>query len=83
MTRLALLIFFLLFSSFHAREGEEAKEVSQVKADEAYDIFLTIVIENDFIGSGIDQNYTNGIRFTYFNVNATFPEIAHTILDSG
>jgi len=70
VTRLTLLIFFLLFSSAHAQEGKEAKDVSQEEAEETHDNFFTIVFENDSIGSGTDQNYTNGTRFTYFDVNA-------------
>ena len=81
MTRLVLLLFFLLFSSAYAQEGVETKEASQEKAEEAHDNFFTIVFENDSIGSGTDQNYTNGTRFTYFDINANFPDVAHTLAD--
>lgn len=37
------------------------------------DRFLTINVENDFFGSGVDREYTNGLRFTYFNVGADQP----------
>lgn len=81
MAQLVLLIFFLLFSSAYAQEGEETKEVSQEQEEETHDNFFTIVFENDSIGSGTDQNYTNGTRFTYFDVNASFPDIAHVLAD--
>lgn len=81
MAQLVLLIFFLLFSSAYAQEGEETKEVSQEQEEEIHDNFFTIVFENDSIGSGTDQNYTNGTRFTYFDVNASFPDIAHVLAD--
>lgn len=38
--------------------------------------FITITIENDFFGKGTDQNYTNGIMFTYFDIGAEPPKIA-------
>lgn len=41
--------------------------------------FLTLVVENDMFGKGTDKNYTSGVRLTYFNVNADFPDIAHRI----
>ncbi|TVQ82598.1 MAG: lipid A deacylase LpxR family protein [Micavibrio sp.] len=43
--------------------------------------FLTLVVENDMFGKGTDQNYTSGVRLTYFNVNAHFPDFAHRIAD--
>jgi len=41
--------------------------------------FFTFVLENDMFGNGTDSNYTNGLRLSYFNVNADFPDIAHRI----
>lgn len=41
--------------------------------------FFTLVVENDMFGGGTDKNYTSGVRLTYFNVNAAFPDIAHRI----
>ncbi|MBC8282798.1 MAG: lipid A deacylase LpxR family protein [Nitrospinae bacterium] len=76
---LTVVLLLLVSSSAYAQSNEEIKNESQ--EEETYDNFFTIVFENDSIGSGTDQNYTNGVRFTYFNVNATFPDIAHTIAD--
>lgn len=41
------------------------------------DRFFTISIENDFFGSGADRDYTNGIRFTYFNVGTDQPRLMY------
>lgn len=37
------------------------------------DSFFTLVVENDFFGSGTDQNFTNGLRLTYFDVGTPPP----------
>lgn len=76
MNGILVLLFLLIFSPAHAQEpADPAKK----KAKELYPNFFTIVFENDSIGSGTDQNYTNGVRLTYFDVNADFPDIADTI----
>jgi lipid A 3-O-deacylase len=40
---------------------------------------ITLVIENDSIGGGTDENYTSGVRINFTNVGAKFPDIAHKI----
>jgi lipid A 3-O-deacylase len=42
---------------------------------------ITAVYENDLIGSGKDAYYTSGVRFSYFDLHADFPDIAHKIDD--
>ncbi len=37
------------------------------------DRFLTLTVENDYFGSGTDQNYTNGVRLTYFDLGDNAP----------
>ncbi len=46
-----------------------------------HDKFITLAVENDAFGRGTDQNYTSGVRLTYFDLNAEFPEIAREIAD--
>lgn len=88
------LIFLFLFSPAQAQESDQtsvkvvpqkiSKDVPQKIPDNEYPDFFTVVFENDSIGSGTDQNYTNGVRFTYFNIKTTkdeFPEIAHTLAE--
>lgn len=42
---------------------------------------ITAVYENDMIGSGKDGEYTSGVRLGYLDLNAEFPDVAHTIAD--
>ena len=42
---------------------------------------ITVVYENDLIGKGTDQHYTNGVRFSYMDVSAEFPDHAEKIAD--
>lgn len=43
--------------------------------------FLTFTIENDNFGDGSDENYTNGVRLTYFDTSAELPWFS-SFLDS-
>lgn len=43
--------------------------------------FFTISSENDLFGSGYDRDYTNGIRFTYFDVGREQPRLIHWLAD--
>lgn len=36
--------------------------------------FVTFSLENDSIGSGHDENYTNGTRISYFDAHASVPD---------
>ncbi len=63
-----LLILLLLFSPAHAQECSKKKKKSSSED------FLTIAFENDSIGSGKDQNYTSGLRATYFDHKLEVPE---------
>lgn len=42
---------------------------------------FTLVLENDLFGNGTDQNYTNGLRLTYLNTAAEFPELADKVAE--
>lgn len=81
-----VFIVALLLMSFPAAAQEEKPPLvdsfSQETTNEDQKNFVTLVFENDSIGRGSDQNYTNGVRLTYFNMEAEFPEIAHKIADS-
>ncbi|QQG35816.1 MAG: tRNA glutamyl-Q(34) synthetase GluQRS [Micavibrio aeruginosavorus] len=41
--------------------------------------FVTFSLENDSIGSGRDEDYTNGTRITYFDAQAAVPDIIHSV----
>lgn len=88
-----LIITLLIILTSPARAQELSQELPQESpqtlqndlpssvTDSTQDKFVTLVYENDLIGRGSDQNYTNGVRLTYFDLNAEFPEIAHKIAD--
>jgi hypothetical protein len=57
-------------------EDKFARHVSE----RPHDQFLTTTIENDSIGSGADQNYTNGIRLTWFD-SGDIPPAPARLLD--
>lgn len=40
---------------------------------------VTLVIENDSLGGGTDNNYTSGVRLNFTEVHAKFPPLAHKI----
>lgn len=40
---------------------------------------VTLIVENDSLGGGTDENYTSGVRINYTNTDVKFPEIAHRI----
>lgn len=58
-----------------ARHTALPQKTDQIEHDD----FITLAFENDSIGRGTDQHYTNGVRLTYYDVNAAFPEFAHKI----
>ena len=67
----AFSAFLLSSSNAYAEEYslvEDAKKL-QKNLD-----FLTLSVENDLFGKGTDQHYTNGVRLTYHDLNATIPE---------
>lgn len=58
------------------------EEVAQHIRNSPYDNYLSFSYENDLIGDGRDQYYTNGVRATYFNVNSEVPPIVDDIADA-
>ncbi len=55
-----------------APDAVEKEAVEQIRKS-PYDTFISLSYENDLIGDGEDQYYTNGVRATYFNVNSEVP----------
>lgn len=48
--------------------------------DTSKDTVISIVVENDSIGGkGTDENYTSGVRFTYFDIKADLPMMAEQV----
>lgn len=46
------------------------------------DTILTVVYENDLIGSGTDEYYTSGVRISYYDLNAEIPEAARRLSET-
>lgn len=88
MQFIPLIAFILLAATPHHAAAEEearpplAESPARKNENTRGDGFLTIAFENDSIGRGTDQHYTNGVRLTYFDLNADFPGIAHKIAKS-
>ena len=78
----AILITYLcaILSPFaNATEPTVEKSVPDRILDMPEKKIITLVIENDSIGGGTDENYTSGVRINYTKVGAKFPEIAYKI----
>ena len=82
ITSLALITFYsLLVSHAYANEQDNnfkdriPKDLLNEDAD-----FFTFTIENDNFGGNTDENYTSGVRLTYFDYSADPPWFAD-ILD--
>lgn len=44
--------------------------------------YLSLSFENDLIGGGSDENYTNGVRLTYFDIETPMPPIIDELADA-
>ncbi len=73
------IITFLAGSSFAEDSKTYKDRFSNGLAEDKYQ-FLTFTIENDFFGGGTDQQYTNGFRFTYFDMGGE-PSFIGKIMD--
>lgn len=74
----AILPLFLITAPLIAQADNQSLEdrfpIEQIKKNG--DKFFTVTTENDFFGGGTDQNYTNGLRFTLFDINTKLPNFA-------
>lgn len=44
--------------------------------------YLSLSYENDVIGGGTDENYTSGVRLTYFDVETDIPPVIDTLAEA-
>ncbi len=58
------------------------KEVTKHIRNSPYENYLSFSYENDLVGAGTDQYYTNGVRMTYFNVNTPVPDVIDDLADA-
>lgn len=66
-------------ASTAAPSGTLQSETSKVLGRIVDDKFITINVENDMFGGGTDQNYTSGVRATYFDLGASLPAAAYAL----
>lgn len=59
----------------------EAAVSHDINKDE-HNHIITAVYENDMIGDGTDGEYTSGVRLSYIDLGAKFPDWAHNIADA-
>lgn len=76
-----LTAIFLLPSPALAQETAQQRIENKIKLDKDSKI-ITLVYENDLIGSGTDQHYTNGVRLSYMDISSKVPQIAHRIAEA-
>ena len=76
-----LLIVCFLSNSATAQEFTLEDHIVQ-RLEQAQDHnYLSFSFENDAIGSGRDENYTNGVRLTYFDVETEMPEAVRSMAE--
>lgn len=56
-------------------QSDVSKELASLQGKQ----FLTFNVENDLFGGGTDQNYTSGVRVTWFDASAKPPSIFNEI----
>lgn len=74
-----LCLFLPLLAQAQDKTLEE--QVPRELKHSRYPNFITAVYENDMIGGGTDAHYTSGVRLTYFDLGAKFPQICHNIAE--
>lgn len=70
-----------LFSAVSAENSTTLLEEIPADVLRHNERFFTISSENDLFASGYDRDYTNGIRFTYFDVGREQPKFIHWLAE--
>lgn len=81
---IATILFFMTVPASAQTSPDRAPETLEQQATRQVlhapkKNFITFSLENDSIGSGRDEDYTNGTRITYFDAQAAVPEVIHNI----
>lgn len=83
--RFLIILVFVMAGASHAMAAEMPtlqQLVPKTILESSKDTVLSIVIENDSIGGkGTDENYTSGVRFTYFDIKSDLPRMAERVDD--
>lgn len=87
MTTRHSFIFLLIFVGFlfgtpaHSDDRPIQQQIPRKITHSPQDKVINLVIENDLFGRGTDEQYTSGVRFTYFDVNADLPYLSRALDD--
>lgn len=75
-TIIVLLLSFTIPVKAEEKVTPTVEETIKSRIQNAQDHnYLSLSIENDLIGSGEDENYTSGVRLTYFDVETPMPPV--------
>lgn len=82
--KLLLNTAFLIILQFHNAFAEDNKSTIENIINERIknaedNNYLSLSHENDLIGGGTDENYTSGVRISYFNTHASVPPVIDDI----
>ncbi len=77
---LALIIYSPAQAQAQDRPPLQQEAIDHIRTT-PHKTFLSLSIENDSLGRGTDQNYTSGVRISYFDVNAAIPSSIDMIAD--
>lgn len=79
LAALTLALCASLSTTANAQEPSREEEARKNIARNPERNYLSLSYENDLIGGGSDQFYTNGVRLTYFNVGTRPSSILHDL----
>lgn len=77
--RFIFYALLLIACASHAYAGKTFQQRIPKSLKDQDNSFLTVTVENDLFGAGTDENYTNGVRLTYFDDNANPPELVRSL----
>lgn len=82
---IVMLFLFICPQNGYAEESTKAETIEDkiipIIQQGGHNHIITLVYENDLIGSGNDSEYTSGVRLSYIDLGAKFPDWAHNIAD--
>lgn len=81
-TPLIVAGFFAVLCIQTASAQTVQDQISQRVQNSSDNNYLSFSYENDFIGGGTDENYTSGVRITYFDVETPMPPVIDTLAEA-
>lgn len=80
-TPLLIAGFFAVLSTPALAQTMQEQISERVKNSSDHN-YLSLSFENDSIGGGTDENYTSGVRLTYFDVETPMPPVIDNIAEA-